>query len=321
MLVLSHSDVAATLTLPDCIRIIEQALIGLARGQYFQPLRQRFRHESAAGRLVLLPAARLNPDPLWGLKEIVVTPSNGARGIDPHQGAVLLHDGSDGQLLAVVHAGAITSIRTAAASAVATRALARKGASNVLIAGAGVQARAHVAALRCILPQARIAIWGRSAVKAQTLARECECDAVAALADAVSNADVICTTTTATEPIIRREWLRAGCHINAVGSSIPTSRELDGATLAAGSLFVDRAESTRNESGDFLLAVREGAIGADHIRAELGDVLAGTAPGRCGEDEITIFKSLGFGTQDLAAAEFAYRQALARGLGTRAAWE
>jgi ornithine cyclodeaminase/alanine dehydrogenase-like protein (mu-crystallin family) len=127
---------------------------------------------------------------------------------------------------------------------------------------------------------------------------------------------VVCTTTTAREPIVRREWLQVGAHVNAVGSSVPTTRELDTETMAAASLFVDRRESTLNESGDYLIAAAEGAIGPEHIRAELGEVLVGTASGRTSEDELTVFKSLGLAAEDLAAAEYLYRRARETGVGT-----
>lgn len=320
MLVLSHADVAALLDMPACIEVIETALKALSRGEYFQPLRQRFRSEQSNSRFVLLPAARVASPRLWGLKEIVVAPSNSARGLDPHQGAVLLHDGEDGQLLAVLHAGAITAIRTAAASAVATRALAPQATKRVLIAGSGVQARTHIAAIRSILPEAAISLWGRSQEKAALLATELDCSVATSLERAVRDSQVICTVTASSEPIIKREWVSSGCHINAVGSSLPTARELDGATMAAATLIVDRTESTLNESGDYLLALREGAIGSNHIRAELGDVLCGKATGRTREDEITIFKSLGFGTLDLAAAEYVYHRAVTDGQGQRVSW-
>lgn len=320
MIVLSHDDVMDLLAMPDCIEVVAEALKGLAREQYLQPLRQRFRHDDIPSRLVLLPAARLSAPRLWGLKEFVVPPSNGARGLDSHQGAVLLHDGDDGRLLALVHAGAITAIRTAAVSAVGTRALARIDSHKVLIVGTGVQAKAHVEAMRCALPNARIMIWGRSTEKAAALASRLHTDCVSSLERGVYTADVVCTVTNSPQPLIKREWVNAGTHINAVGSSLPTTRELDGATLAAGTLFVDRAESTRNESGDFLLALSEGAIGEDHIRAELGEVLSGTRAGRTSLAEITIFKSLGFGTLDLAAAAHVYRQALDRKRGQQVKW-
>jgi ornithine cyclodeaminase len=133
--------------------------------------------------------------------------------------------------------------------------------------------------------------------------------------EALRDADVVVTATTAREPIVQRAWLKAGAHVNAVGSSIPTTRELDTATMAAAALFVDRRESTLNESGDYLFAAQDGAIGPEHIRAELGEVLAGSAGGRLGDDELTVFKSLGIAVEDLAAAQLVARKAEAGDVG------
>ena len=249
-----------------------------------------------------MPAHRSSEPPLYSLKEIVVTPGTPAeRGLDAPQGGVLLHDGVSGELIALLNASPITEIRTAAVSAVATRALARKDARVVAVLGAGVQSRAHVEAMRCVLPDAEIRVWSR---------RE-EPSPEAAL----SGSDVVCTCTSAREPIVRREWLAAGAHVNAVGASIPTVRELDAATIAASTLVVDRRESAENEAGDLLLAVAEGAVGLDHIAAELGEVLIGAHPGRTGDEELTVFKSLGLGVEDLAAAELVVRKARELGAG------
>ena len=267
-----------------------------------------------------MPSYRGGDGSAYALKEIVVTPDNPTRGLDAHQGAVLLHDGATGELVAIMNASPITAIRTAAVSAVATRALARKDAKRVAIIGAGVQARSHVDAMRAVLDDPEIRIWARRIEAAEELAAE-----VGAIVDpspdsAVFGAEVVCTTTSAKEPVLEKRWLAHGTHVNAVGSSISATRELDTETMASASLFVDRRESTLNESGDYLLAAAEGAIGPDHIKAELGEVLAGTMPGREHEDELTVFKSLGIGVEDLAVAELVVRGARERGIGTEVAF-
>ena len=315
MLILSHADVEALLPMADCIAAIDDAMRALSRGEYFQPLRMKAIPEGAPNRMVFMPALRQIGRKLWGLKEIVVTPDNASRGQDSHQGAVLLHDGETGELLAAIHAGAITSIRTAAASAVATRALARKDSHVVAILGTGVQGRAHIEAMRCIMPHAAFRIWSRTPANAQTVARLSGATAAPTIEAACKGADVICAVTAAREPIISPAMITPGCHINAVGSSIATTRELEGAVLAAGSLFVDLRESTEKESGDFLMALREGAIASDHIRADIGDVLLGKHPGRSSAKEITIYKSLGIAVQDLVAAELALLRARERNAG------
>jgi ornithine cyclodeaminase len=271
--------------------------------------------QGAPNRMVFMPALRQGGRKLWSNKQIVVTPGNSKRGLDSHQGGVLLHDGDTGELLAMVHAGAVTAIRTAAASAVATRALARKDARVVAILGTGVQGRAHLDAMRCILPGASFRVWSRTRANAMALADSPGVAAADTIAAACDGADVICAVTASSEPILSQATIPHGCHVNAAGSSIATTRELDGTAMANGSLFVDRRESTLNESGDYLLALREGAIGPDHIRAEIGDVLLGRRPGRVSVEEITIYKSLGVAVQDLAAAELAVQRARERGVG------
>jgi len=321
VLVLAHDDVVAALPMADCITAMERTLVGLARGEYFQPLRTRARPEGSPNWMTCMPALRLSGPRLWALKEMAVTPENPARGLDPIQGAVLLHDGDDGRLLAVVDAPTLTSIRTAAVTAVATRRLARADAKVVAIVGAGVQGRAHVAAMRCVLPQASIRIWSRTPARAAALARELDCTSVATVEAALAGADVVCTVTASAEPVVRCEWFAPGCHVNAVGSSGPATRELDGATLAAAALFVDRRESAVSESGDYLCALKEGAIpGPGHIRAELGEVLAGRHPGRSSAGELTVFKSLGLAIEDLVAAETAVARARAIGRGVECPW-
>ena len=320
MLVLSHADVEGALPMPDCIAAMTQALKGLADGAFFQPLRSVARPRGGANLMALMPAMRSSEAPLWSLKVIVIAPDNAARGLDPHQGAVLLQDGETGVLLAAINAAAITAIRTAAVTAVATRALARADVRVVAIIGAGHQARAHLRALRCILPDAAYRIASRTSERAEALAREEGAMAAASVEAALDGADVVCTVTSSAQPVLQRRWLAAGCHINAVGACLPTARELDGETIAAGTLFADRRESVLNKSGDYRLARAEGAIGENHIRAELGEVLAGLHPGRRSTDEITIFKSLGIGTEDLVAAELAFLNARRDGLGVEAPW-
>ncbi len=257
---------------------------------------------------------------MYALKEIVVTPDNPTRGLDAHQGAVLLHDGVTGELVAVLNASPITAIRTAAVSAVATRALARADTARVAILGAGVQARAHVDAMRAVLDDPEIRIWARRIEAAEELAADVGAIASPSPDAALFGAEVVCTTTSAREPVLEHRWLAPGAHVNAVGSSIPTARELDTETLRRGALFVDRRESALNEAGDYLIAAAEGAIGPEQIRAELGEVLAGLAPGRADEEEFTIFKSLGIAVEDLAAAELVVRRARERGVGTEVAF-
>jgi ornithine cyclodeaminase len=318
VLILSEHDVRELLDMESCVEAMEEVLAALARGELHNPLRSIARAPGAETLLGLMPSYRGSATPAYGLKEIVVVPSNPTRGLDTHMGSVLLHDGETGELLAVMNASPITEIRTAAVSAVATRALARRDAQRVAIIGAGAQARGHVHAMRAVLDDPEIRIWSRRLDEAEALAAETGASVAPSVDAALFGAEVVCTTTAATEPIVERRWLAPGAHVNAVGSCFPTTRELDTETVAAASFFTDRRESCLNEAGDYILAAAEGAVGPEHIKAELGEVLAGMHPGRESEDELTVFESLGIAVEDLASAELIIRRARERGLGTEA---
>ena len=321
VLVLGEDDVRATLDMPRCIVAMERVLAALARGEVSMPLRTIFRvpDETVLG-LGLMPAHRAGAEPVISLKEVVVAPGNSARGLDPHQGAVLLHDGTTGQLVAVLNASPITEIRTAAVSAVATRLLARPRSRQVAILGSGVQGRSHAVAMREVLPEAELRVWSRDPVHAEALALEAHGLACGTVAEALAGADVVCTCTAAPEPIVTLGDLAPGAHVNAVGSSGTWARELQADVVAAASLFVDRRESTVNESGDYLGAVAERGIGPEHILAELGELLVGAHPGRRSDEELTVFKSLGLAAEDLAAAALCVEVARERGLGVEVAF-
>lgn len=314
LLVLSEADVRRALDMASCIEAVEQALAGLARGELSMPLRSVVRTPGEA-MLGLMPAHRAGAEPLVSLKEIVVVPSNSTRGLDPHQGTVILHDGETGELVAVLNASPITEIRTAAVSAVATRLLARPESRHVAILGSGIQGRAHAIAMREVLPEAELRVWSRTPAHAEALALEAHGLACASVEEALAGADVVCTCTASPEPIVALAQLAPGTHVNAVGSSGTWARELESDVVAAASLFVDRRESTLSESGDYLAAVAETGLGPDHIRAELGELLVGRHPGRASSSELTLFKSLGLAVEDLAAADLCTRRARDLGLG------
>ncbi len=316
LLVLSEADVRAVLDMESCIEAMADVLAALERGEASMPLRFIVRPPVSPPALGLMPAHRGGAAPVFSLKEIVVAPANRERGLDPHQGGVLLHDGETGELRALLNASAITEIRTAAVSGVATRLLARPGSRHVAVLGAGIQARSHVLAMRAVLEEPEIRLWGPTPERAAALAAELDVALATSVDEAVGGADVICTTTAAREPVLARGQVAAGTHLNVVGSSFPTAREVDGALVAASSLFVDRRESTLAEAGDYLFAVEETGIGPEHILAELGELLVGSHPGRQQADEITLFKSLGLAVEDLAAAELSVARARERGLGT-----
>ena len=299
LLVVSDADVRGLLPMDECIEAMDRVLRELARGELHQPLRFFTRPPGAESLFGFMPAHRGGERPAWSLKEIVVTPGNPAvRGLDAHQGGILLHDGETGELRALLNASAVTEIRTAAVSAVATRALARPGARTVAIVGAGVQARSHVESMRAVLGEVELRTWSRrDGGTAEGAAR---------------GADVVCTCTSSREPVLRLDWLAPGAHVNAIGASVPTARELDEQTVAAATLVVDRRESALNEAGELLVP----GFGEERIAAELGEVLVGSHPGRTAETELTVFKSLGLAVEDLAAAELVVARAREQGVGT-----
>jgi ornithine cyclodeaminase len=267
----------------------------------------------------------------YGLKAITVTPGNPAAGLDSHQGIVLLSSEQAGQPLAVLNASAVTEIRTAAVSAVATDLLAAPGADVLAIVGTGVQARSHLMAIAATVPLTEVRIAGSGPARAAGFAADVAPAALAEVGvtsvrvtacdsakEAVDGAGIVVTATTSPVPVLERGWLAPGTHINAVGACLPHARELDTETVASAALFADSRESVLAESGDYLLAAADGAIGPDHVRAEIGDLLASLAPGRGRRQhtEITIFESLGLAIEDLAAAAAAYEAARETGAGS-----
>lgn len=322
LLVLSARDVHALLGHAECADAMRAALIALQAGQAQQPLRTVLRPAGAAGLVALMPSyLQDDGQGSYGLKAICVTPSNPAAGLDAHQGIVLLSSGPTGEPLALLNASAVTEIRTAAVSVVATGLLARKDADVLAVIGTGVQARSHIEALSAARRLAEIRIAGRDLASAERFAASLGHEVHAAVRacpsarEAVAGAGVVVTATSSAEPVLLGEWLEPGMHVNAVGGAQPATRELDSAAMAAGVLFADRRESLLAESGDYVLAAAAGAVTPAQVRAELGEVLTGQAPGRTSDAEITIFESLGLAIEDLAAARCAYDAAVRTGGG------
>jgi ornithine cyclodeaminase/alanine dehydrogenase-like protein (mu-crystallin family) len=333
VLVLSYDDVRETLTPAACLEAVEEALAAHARGDAYMPLRSIMRAPGAAGLMGLMPAwrgdeksshhGRATPLATFALKAICLMPENPGRGLDAHQGVVILFDGETGEPTAILNASAITAIRTAAVTALATRVLARADAHTLAIVGAGVQAAAHLEALPRVRVFDDIRVYAPSAdhvravIEGAPAGTGAQISAAASAEEAVRGADVVVLVTSSREPVLRHEWLGPGAHVNAVGASGPAARELDVETVAAAALFVDSRESLRNEAAEFLLALEQGAItGEDHVRAELGEVLAGLRPGRASRNELTLFRSLGLAVEDLAAARVAVAGARRLGRGT-----
>ncbi|MFC2031009.1 ornithine cyclodeaminase family protein [Chloroflexota bacterium] len=321
LLIINQDHVRQLLPMDEAISIMAKAFKALGRGEAINPLRQVTPLPEGKGVLVAMPA-HLGAMEAMGLKVISVLPGNEGTEYDSHQGAVLLFETEHGSLRAIVDASAITAIRTAAVSGLATQLLAREDATELTILGSGVQAQAHLASMRLARKIRRARVWSRTRVHAErfadagSLRHGIPVEAVGSAEDAVRGAEIICTTTASEEPVLRGKWLSPGVHINAVGSSVPFARELDTDAVLRSRLFVDRRESTVNESGEFLIPLREGALDASHIQGELGEVLLGQNQGRESPEEITLFKSLGLAVQDLAAAHYVYQRALEKGVGT-----
>ena len=322
LLVLNSREIAELLPMSECIELMASALASLARGEVFQPLRTIVRPTGARGLLGLMPAYRSGEQGAFGLKAICVFPGNPSIGKDAHQGGVLLFSQETGEPLALMNASQITAIRTAAVSAVATRLLARPDAAQLGIIGAGVQARTHLLALAYVRSIKRARVSCRNVEHAEELVRETQekvafpIEPAGTNEAAVREADIVVTATSSLEPVIKKDWVAPGAHINAIGTHSPQSREIDSDTMAAARIFVDRRESALNEAGDYLLAAKEGVVGPESIVGEIGELLIGTKPGRESASEITLFKSLGLAIEDVVCAEYLFRKAKADGVGS-----
>ena len=319
-LLVSHHDVLALLPMSESIDAMTDALRTLATGGALLPLRQIIRLPDGRNLFGLMPAAIGEP-PAIGAKVITVFQGNDATRYDSHQGAVLLFEAQYGRLLAILDASTITALRTAAVSAVATRLLSRPESRSLALLGAGVQAATHLESVSLVRPIDEVRVWSRSGDRARRFAERFTASGTRIVVcgtarEAVEGADVVCTVTSAQEPVLLGDWLAPGTHVNAVGAV--AGREIDSATVVKSRLYVDRRESTLKESGEFLSPKREGLIGDDHIAGEIGELLVDPprVPGRRSAQEITLFKSLGLAIEDVAAARRVYDRAVATGAGT-----
>ncbi|VVD84903.1 ornithine cyclodeaminase [Pandoraea capi] len=330
VLLLDATQIAALMPVADAVSVMSDMFGALAREQIHLPLRQIIRPPEALGAkglLGMMPAflgSGAGAMPVYGAKVGTFFPGNSTLGKDPHQGCVLLMSGETGELLAVMNAAEITGIRTAAVTGLATRLLARHDASRLALVGAGHQAHWHLAALAAARPLQHVRVASRSLATAQAFVDKEQpnyafrLEAAPSVEAAVCDADIVVTVTNSTDPVLRAEWIAPGTHVNLVGSSTPRHREADTMLMARAQLFVDRRESTVNESGDYLAAAAEGRIGPEDLLAELGELVIRTHSGRTDAEAVTLFKSLGMGAQDVALAAALYQRAQAANTGTRA---
>jgi len=303
---LSEADVRSVLKLPDLIPAMETALAAFSTGVVDQPVRTAIELRPRAF-FGIMPAY----DPVsavLGAKLVTVVPENAARRLPTHLASISLLDSETGELLAVMDGRYVTEVRTAAVSAISVKLLARPDAAVLAILGSGVQARSHVEAFRLACPFREMRAWSPAADHLRAFAEECGVDAAASAEDAVRGADVILLATNMVTPAIDSAWVSDGAHVIAIGACRPSQREIDSALLARSRLFVDSRAAALQESGDIVQSIAEGRFTADHVRAELGQVIAGQSVGRTSADEVTLFKSLGLAIEDITAAALVYRR-------------
>lgn len=323
-LVLGADDIDDVIGAVDVVGAVEAIHADLGTGAMRQPAPTALAGSDDA--LFLPMAVRSDRLGLVAVKLMADIPENSARGLPSQRSTILVSSSVTGECVAVLDGMAITRARTAATTVVATKHLARSGSRTLGILGAGNLAVEHVRAFEAVRPFERIVLWSRSS---GTVARFLDavgpdvagrCGVVHEARRVVEGSDVLCTLTPSVDPVVRGAWLHAGQHVNAVGARPrPTHRELDGAAMARGTLFVDSRATAWTKSGDLLEAVVEGTVPQDLHPAELGEVVAGRAPGRTTDDEVTVFDSVGLGAQDLAVAARVIELARERRVGTEVA--
>lgn len=320
VLIVNQSEVRRLLPVRECIDVMARAFAGLARGEGTMPQRQILWLPEKTGALGLMPA-HLSGLGAVGLKAVTFFPRNEGTDIDSHQGAVLVFETGRGRLLAVLDATSLTAIRTAAVSGLATRILAREDAGDLAMIGSGVEARTHLEAILAVRKLRRVRVASLSLARARAYAeREGERHGIqiepcATVEDAVRGADIVCAVTSAREPVVRGEWLSPGAHVNAVGSSVATARELDTATILRSRFFVDQTAAALAEAGDFLIPLSSGEVERSHLLGDLGQLVTGEVPGRTSPSDVTVFKSVGLAIEDVAGAHYIYTRARAMGAG------
>jgi ornithine cyclodeaminase len=321
VLIADQKLVTEVYPMEEAIPTMRRALTMLAEGDVVMPLRSYLALPGSDAVMGLMPSYVGGLEAV-GVKVIAAFPANFGTEFDTHQGVVLFFDTERGLLRAIVDATAITAVRTAAVSGLVTDLLAKPDAGDLAIIGAGTQATTHLQAMLAVRPIRRVRVYSVPAESAEAFAeRESRrtglpVEAVATAEQAVVGADLICTTTTAHEPVVLGEWVAPGAHVNAVGAYNPSTRELDSALVAKARLYADRRESMLSEAGEFLIPKSEGLVDDDHIVGEIGELLTGKAVGRTSPDDVTLFKSLGIAIEDLASAHRIYEICSERELGT-----
>ncbi len=320
MRVLARQALEQALSMPRCIEAMTQVMQAASAGETDVPLRSHLPIRGTKGKLVVMPGSAPGLG-VFGLKIVSKYPRPPGSSVGTHVGMVIVFGTDEGLPQALLEGGTLTEIRTAAASALATRTLAREDASVLAILGTGVQAERHALAIPVVRPIRELRLWGRTVANARSLAERLGpmlnatiivCDSAES---AVRGADIVCTTTSSTSPVLNGEWLSPGTHVNLVGAAVASSAEADGRCLQRARIFVDSRSAAAAEAGELREALAAGLIEDTAILGEIGDVLLGRIPGRLDSTDITLYKSLGMAAQDLAAASAALEGALSLGLG------
>ena len=321
-LILSRAQVRELLDMRDAIGAVERGLVEFSAGQAVMPVRVTTQVPAHGGIVLGMPAF-LGQTNALGTKIVTVYKNNPGKGLPTILAVVVVNDPETGKVEAIMDGGYLTAVRTAAASAVGTKYLANPDARVVGILGAGVQGESHLWAMTEVAKIERVVVYNRTRAKAERFKEEMG-KRFGVPIEVLANEEAVCRTsdilvlaTTAVEPITRREWLKPGAHVNAVGSHAPGARELDGETVAAARVVVDSRDANLAESGDLLIPMKDGKIDQAHFADEIGEVAAGTKPGRRSKDEITIFKSVGIAVEDVATANLVYQRAKEKGVGTQ----
>lgn len=320
MKIITESMVEKYLTMPDCIDAMREAMISVSRGETTLPIRQYMPIPDTQGKMAMMPGTIANPN-CYGIKLVCKYVREDDSPYGTHVGMVLVFDSETGLPLAIIEGASLTAIRTAAASALATDLMANPDTQTLTVLGCGEQARRHVLAMLTVRTPKTIFVWGRNHDKAVVFADLMTKEigkvvtAVESIEDAVHAADLICTTTSAKDPILRGEWLKAGVHVNLVGAAIASSTEVDEAVVTRSRFITDYRPAAMAAAGELLRAIENGTVTKDHIVAEIGEIADGKIKGRTSRDEITVYKSLGVAAQDLAAGHKLYEMAERDGFG------
>lgn len=326
VLIATAEDVYAALPMEDCIELMRKGFAGLAKERVDQPLRTIVKSPLSSGFLGLMPACVDDPDiyptAVYGAKIGTLFPENPKIGKDPHQGCVLLLSGQTGETLAILDASSVTALRTAAVTGLATSLLANPDADTLTILGAGHQALWQLDAVACVRPLKKAYVVARKIDNARRFAQEVgekygiDIEASDHPEAALKESSIVVTATNSAVPVLRKEWIQPGTHITAMGSSTPAYCEIDGPTMAAATLFVDRAASTRKESGEYLNALRDGYLTQETPLVELSELVTEPGKGRNAPEQITLFKSLGLAFEDVLVAAELHRRHLSGQTGT-----